>query len=89
MCGALAISAPSRSKIAQEKSSRSLMFTDWLVFSRVYAHLLGDRHEEIVEYLEHHRIDGGADSDAAFRCLDALQQQMTARGESWRASRVR
>ena len=27
MCGALAISAPSASKIAQEKSSRSLMFT--------------------------------------------------------------
>ena len=28
MCGALAISAPSRSKMAQEKSSRSLMFTE-------------------------------------------------------------
>ena len=32
MCGALAISAPVASKTAQEKSSRSLMLTEWAVF---------------------------------------------------------
>ena len=32
MCGALAIRAPERSNTAQEKSSRSLMFTEWAVF---------------------------------------------------------
>ena len=31
MCGALAISAPLGSKSAQEKSSRSLMFTEYAV----------------------------------------------------------
>ena len=35
MCGALATSIPSGSKIAQEKSSRSLMLTEYAVFSRV------------------------------------------------------
>ncbi len=34
MCGALAIRLPSASKRAQEKSSRSLMLTEWAVFSR-------------------------------------------------------
>ena len=33
MCGALATSSPSASNSAQEKSSRSLMLTDWAVFS--------------------------------------------------------
>ena len=35
MCGALATSAPVRSKTAQEKSSRSLMFTEEAVFCSV------------------------------------------------------
>nr|CAD6595168.1 hypothetical protein RFYW14_00001 [Pseudorhizobium flavum] len=35
MCGALATSAPFSSKMAQEKSSRSLMFTDDAVFCSV------------------------------------------------------
>ena len=35
MCGALATSIPSGSKIAQEKSSRSLMLTEYAVFSSV------------------------------------------------------
>ena len=34
MCGALAIRLPSASNRAQEKSSRSLMLTEWAVFSR-------------------------------------------------------
>ena len=33
MCGALAIRLPSGSNSAQEKSSRSRMFTDWAVDS--------------------------------------------------------
>ena len=60
MCGALAIKSPSASKIAQEKSRRSLMFTEYAVFASAHAHLLGDRHEEVVEHLEHDGIDGGA-----------------------------
>ena len=32
------------------------------------AHLLGDRHEEIVEDLQHHRIDRGADGDPIGPC---------------------
>jgi len=35
MCGALAISCPSGSNSAHEKSSRSFMFTLWAVFCRV------------------------------------------------------
>jgi sulfite exporter TauE/SafE len=35
MCGALATSAPSVSNSAQEKSRRSLMFTEWAVFCSV------------------------------------------------------
>ena len=35
ICGAFATSIPSGSKIAQEKSSRSLMLTEYAVFSRV------------------------------------------------------
>jgi hypothetical protein len=34
MCGALAIRLPSASNRAQEKSSRSLMFTEYAVFCR-------------------------------------------------------
>ena len=47
MCGALATSAPSASKTAQEKSSRSLlMLTECAVVLQRHAHLLGDVHEE-------------------------------------------
>ena len=49
------------SKIAQEKSSRSLMFTEEAVFCSVDAHLLGDGHEEIVEHFQQHRIGLGAE----------------------------
>ncbi len=28
------------------------------------AHLLGDRHEQVVEHFQHHRIDTGADGGA-------------------------
>ena len=43
------------------------------------AHLLGDRHEEIVEDLQHHRIDGGADGRAPGQRHDARQHQVAAR----------
>ena len=56
MCGALAMSCPSASNTAQEKSSRSLMFDRVGGFFQRHAHLLGDRHEEVVEYLQHDRI---------------------------------
>ena len=35
MCGALAIKLPAASNTAQEKSSRSLMFTEYAVFCSV------------------------------------------------------
>ena len=40
------------------------------------AHLLGDRHEEVVEHLEHHRIGVGADGVAARQRHRARQQEM-------------
>jgi hypothetical protein len=48
MCGALAIRLPSASNSAQEKSSRSLMLTEYAVRER-HAHLLGNRHEEVAK----------------------------------------
>ena len=39
-----------------------------------HAHLLGDRHEEVVEHLQHHRVDVGADrqrASAAAGCASA------------------
>ena len=41
-----------------------------------HAHLLRNRHEEIVEYLEQHRVCGRADGVRALDRRDALQQQM-------------
>ncbi len=41
-----------------------------------HAHLLGDRHEEIVEHLQHHRIGMGADGVRALELFRARQHQM-------------
>ncbi len=41
-----------------------------------HAHLLGDRHEEIVEHFQHHRIDAGADRRAGTPRLRALQHEI-------------
>jgi hypothetical protein len=60
MCGALATRFAFASKIAQEKSSRSLMFTEDAVFWQRHAHLLGDGHEALVEHLQQHRISVSA-----------------------------
>ena len=46
-----------------------------------HAHLLGDRHEEIVEHFEHDRIGMGADGAAASELLHAPQHQMIFGGE--------
>ena len=40
------------------------------------AHLLGDRHEQIVEHLEHHRITARADGHALFPRHDAAQDKI-------------
>ena len=45
------------------------------------AHLLGDRHEEIVEHFEHHRIGLGADGADALELDDARQHEMVFRGQ--------
>src|SRR6185295_15971573 len=41
-------------------------------------HLFGDRHEEIVENLEHDRIGAGADRGASGKRRDAPQHDMVA-----------
>ena len=41
-----------------------------------HAHLLGDRHEQIVEHFEHHRIGVGADGAAPLELLHAAQHEM-------------
>ena len=46
-----------------------------------HAHLLGDRHEQVVEDLEHDRIGPRADRGLPGERLDAAQQQVIARGE--------
>ena len=61
MCGALATSPPSR--VEQRAGEvEPLLDVDRIggVLQR-HAHLLGDRHEEVVEHLEHHRVERGAD----------------------------
>ena len=46
-----------------------------------HAHLLGDRHEQIVEYFEHHRIGAGADGAGTGELLDPPQHQMILGGK--------
>ena len=45
------------------------------------AHLLGDRHEQVVEHLEHDRIGPGADGAHALQLHDPRQHQMIFRGD--------
>ncbi len=61
MCGALAIRLPSR--VEQRAGEvEPLLDVDRVRGVRErHAHLLGDRHEEVVEHLEQHRIGVGAD----------------------------
>ena len=44
-----------------------------------HAHLLGDRHEQVVEHFEHHRIGMGADGAGAGELLHALEHEMVLR----------
>ncbi len=46
-----------------------------------HAHLLGDRHEKVVEHFEHHRIGLGADGQSALELLHPAQHQMIFRRE--------
>ena len=47
-----------------------------------HAHLLGDRHEQVVEHFEHDRIGLGADRAwRACSCDDARQHEMVLRGD--------
>ena len=46
-----------------------------------HAHLLGDRHEQVVEHLEHDRIGLGADRALPLELDGALQQQMVLGGD--------
>ena len=43
------------------------------------AHLLGDRHVQVVEHFEHHRVHRGADGEARRARLDAAQHQVIER----------
>ncbi len=44
-----------------------------------HAHLLGDRHEQIVEHFEHHRVGLGADRQCALELLHPAQHQVILR----------
>ena len=46
-----------------------------------HAHLLGDRHEQVVEHFQHHRIGFGADGVAARQRDDACEHEVVLRGE--------
>ena len=46
-----------------------------------HAHLLGDRHEQIVEHFEHHRVGVGADGARPLKLLHPPQHQMVLRRE--------
>ncbi len=52
------------------------MLTEWAVLPQRDAHLLGDRHEKIVEHFEHHRVGPGADVDAARQRRHALHHEI-------------
>jgi hypothetical protein len=57
MCGALATRLPSASKIAQEKSSRSLMLTESSACSAARQPICSAIvHEQVVEHLQQHRV---------------------------------
>ena len=70
---------PWGSNIAQEKSRRSFTFTECAGVLQHAAHLFGDGHEEVVEYLEHHGVDIGPDGGAARARGDALEHEVSAR----------
>ena len=81
MCGALATSAP----VAVEDGAgevEPLLDVDRIggVLQR-HAHLLGDRHEEVVEDLEHDRVGLGAERGLALLLLDAAQQDVVPGGD--------
>ena len=60
---------PVASKMAQEKSSRSLMFTRERGVLQHRAGLLGDVHEQVVEQLQHHRVGRATASAMRGRAL--------------------
>ena len=51
------------------------------MFCRRHAHLLGNRHEQIVEDFEHHRVGMGADGARASELLHPAQHQMVLGGQ--------
>ena len=46
-----------------------------------HAHLLGDRHEQVVEHFQHHRVGVGADRALPLERHHALQHQMVLGGD--------
>ena len=46
-----------------------------------HAHLLGDRHEEVVEHFEHHRVGFGAECGLPLLLLDARQEHVVLGGD--------
>ena len=77
-CGALAINWPWASNSAGE--IQALLDVDRVGgILQPQAHLLGDRHEQVVEHFEHHRIDTGADGGAVRARLDAREHQVIER----------
>ena len=81
MCGALAIRLPSRVEDRAGEVEPLLDVDRVRGVGERHAHLLGDRHEQVVEHLEQHRVGGRADRVRALRRLDALEHEVVARGQ--------
>ena len=81
MCGALATSAP---VAVEHRAGKVEPLLDVHRIGGVlqrHAHLLGDRHEEVVEHLQHHRVGLGAERCLAPLLLGAAQQHMVLGGD--------
>ena len=79
MCGALAIRLPCGVEQRAGEVEPLLDVDRVGGVLQLQAHLLGDRHEQVVEHLEHHRVDRGADGDARGARLDALEHEVIER----------
>ncbi len=79
MCGALAIRLPSASNSAQEKSSRSLMLTEYAVFASVTPICSAIAMNRLLNTSSSTGSARRADRVRALARLDALEHEIVAR----------
>ena len=85
MCGALAIRLPVGVEQRAGEIEPLLDVHRVRVFGERHAHLLGDRHEQVVEHLEQHRIGRRADRVRAARAARRASSTRSSRAVSARA----